>query len=87
MLGESGLALDEEKQPDRAGFLTPATVSARLAERLREAGQSSRGLGGLSRSGGLSISGAAALRSGAKVRIRRRGALWLRAADPPHRTR
>jgi short subunit dehydrogenase-like uncharacterized protein len=42
MLGESGLclALDEEKLPERAGVLTPATAMGHaLAERLRSAGQ------------------------------------------------
>jgi len=42
MLGESALALahDEDRLPDRAGVLTPATgLGTRLAERLRAAGQ------------------------------------------------
>jgi short subunit dehydrogenase-like uncharacterized protein len=42
MLGEAGLclALDEEKLPERAGVLTPATaMGAALVERLRAAGQ------------------------------------------------
>ena len=42
MLGEAGLALalDGDELPDRAGVLTPATgIGSRLAERLREAGQ------------------------------------------------
>ena len=42
MLGESALclALDEERLPERAGVLTPATaMGAALAERLRAAGQ------------------------------------------------
>ena len=43
MLGEAALALslDGDLLPDRAGVLTPATgIGVRLAERLREAGQS-----------------------------------------------